>query len=120
MQDLHGLFKRSPVLAGIFIVCLLTLGGIPPTVGFFAKFYVFKVAFQAGYYGLIIVGLLTTILSAYYYLRIIAMMLSEAPSENVSPLYSWPAAAVGVISCTVLVLLSCYPAPLFALLNWGT
>ncbi|CCB87597.1 NADH-quinone oxidoreductase subunit N [Parachlamydia acanthamoebae UV-7] len=120
MQDLHGLFKRSPVLAGIFIVCLLTLGGIPPTVGFFAKFYVFKVAFQAGYYGLIIVGLLTTILSAYYYLRIIAMMLSEAPSENVSPLYSWPAAAVGVISCTLLVLLSCYPAPLFALLNWGT
>ncbi|MBS4167684.1 NADH-quinone oxidoreductase subunit N [Parachlamydia sp. AcF125] len=117
VKDLQGLFRRSPLLAGSFILCLLTLGGIPPTVGFFAKFYVFKVAFQAGYHGLVAIGLLTTILSAYYYLRIVAVMLAEEPSEKVSIFYSWPAAVVGVLSCAAIVVLSCYPTPLLAWLN---
>ena len=70
LRDLQGFFYRSPFLAAIFTLCLLTLAGIPPTAGFFAKFYLFKIAFQSGYYTLVIVGLLTTILSAFYYVRI--------------------------------------------------
>lgn len=117
MSDLRGLFRRSPLLCGIFSLCLLTLGGIPPTVGFFAKFYLFKVAFEAGYYGLVIVGLLTTILSAYYYMRIVAVMLSETPEEKAAPQYSWPAILVGLTTSAAIVLLSCYPSPLMAFLS---
>lgn len=117
LKDLHGLFKRSPFLAVVFTICLLTLAGIPPTVGFFAKFYIFKVAFQAGYYALVIVGLLTTILSAYYYLRIVAIMFGDAPVEEAPSLRSWPAALVGAISLVAIVLLSCYPEPLISFLQ---
>ncbi len=117
LRDLNGLFRRSPYLAGILSICFLTLAGIPPTVGFFAKFYLFKVAFQAGYYGLVIVGLLTTILSAYYYLRFISVMFTQNPHEDKAPICLWPAAIVGLVSCTVLLIISIFPAPLLHLLN---
>lgn len=117
LRDLNGLFCRSPYLAGILSFCFLTLAGIPPTVGFFAKFYLFKVAFQAGYYGLVIVGLLTTILSAYYYLRFVAVMFTQNPHESKKPMSSWPAALVGAISCAVILIISIFPAPLLHLLE---
>lgn len=108
-EDLRGLFRRAPYLAGLLAFCLLTLAGIPPTAGFLAKFFIFKVAFQAGYYGLVIVGLLTTVLAAFYYLRIIAIMFSEAPAEEKAPAYSWPAAVVGLMTFAMLVILSLTP-----------
>ena len=111
-RDLQGLFYRSPLLAIVFALCLLTLAGIPPTAGFFAKFYVFKVTFQAGYHWLVVVGLLTTILSAYYYLRLIAVMFSEVQGQNVRPLFSWKAGAVALVASAAIVVLSCLPAPL--------
>jgi NADH-quinone oxidoreductase subunit N len=117
LRDLHGLFRRSPFLAGIFALCLLTLAGIPPTAGFFAKFYIFKVAFQAGYEMLVIVGLLTTIISVFYYLRIVSMMFSEEPAEVTRPQDSWPAAVVGIASFASILILSFYPEPLFTLLT---
>jgi NADH-quinone oxidoreductase subunit N len=115
LNDLKGLFQRSPLLAGILALCLLTLAGIPPTAGFLAKFYVFKVAFQAGYYDLVIVGLLTTILSVFYYLRIVALLFAEVPSEEAPHLRSRAATFLGLVSFTALVILSCYPSPLLDL-----
>lgn len=117
LQDLRGLFHRSPVLAGILTLCLLTLAGIPPTAGFFAKFYIFKVAFQGGYYTLVIVGLLTTILSAYYYMRIVGIMLAESPVIQEAPRRSWQAALVGICSFAAILYLSFYPGPLMTLFN---
>jgi NADH-quinone oxidoreductase subunit N len=117
MHDLHGLFHRSPLLAGIFILCLLTLAGVPPTAGFFAKFYIFKVAFEAGYYALVIVALLTTILSAYYYLRMVALMLTKKPVKEAAPQRSWTASIVGIVAFAAILLISCYPTPLLELLS---
>lgn len=114
MQDLYGLFRRSPLLASILALCLVTLAGIPPTAGFFAKFFIFKVAFQAGYYGLVIIGLLTTILAAFYYLRFVAVMLSEKPEEEKAIPLLWPAAVVGLLSAAAILILSFYPAPLIS------
>lgn len=112
LNDLSGLFRRSPLLAVCLSLCLLTLAGIPPTAGFFAKFFIFKVAFQAGYYALVVVGLLTTILSAYYYLRIVGVMFSEVSEEGAAKFpRSWPAATVGLFSVAAILILSCYPAP---------
>lgn len=116
-SDLRGLFYRSPWLAGLFAVCLLTLAGIPPTAGFFAKFYIFKVAFEAQYYGLVIVGLLTTILSAFYYLKIITLMFVHSDAQDREVGHSWPAAVVGALALGAIVFVSCYPAPLLAWLR---
>lgn len=109
IRDLNGLYRRSPWAAVVMAICILTLAGIPPTAGFFAKFYIFKVAFESGNYGLVIVGLLTTILAVYYYLRIIAVMFSEASVDAKEPRRLWPAACVGAIACGLVILLSIYP-----------
>jgi NADH-quinone oxidoreductase subunit N len=108
-DDLRGLFKKSPIAAGILSLCLLTLGGIPPTAGFFAKFYLFKLAFQAGYVALVIVALLTTILSAYYYLRLVALIFSNATKEEKAPSRLYPALIVGVVTCFGIIALSFFP-----------
>jgi len=119
IRDLKGLFRRWPILAGLLALCLLTLAGIPPTAGFFAKFFIFKVAIESGYYVLAIVGLLTAILSAYYYLRIISVMFSEAPAEVGVPISSRSAIIVGAFSFAAILVLSFYPAPFLSLLAIG-
>lgn len=112
LKDLKGLFRRAPFLAIIFALCSLTLAGIPPTVGFFAKFYLFKVAFQAGYYPLVIVALIATVIAAYAYLRMVAAMLSGVPEREERPVINWPAALVGGVAFVMIILLSFYPAPM--------
>lgn len=114
-SDLHGLYAHSPFLACILALSLLTLAGIPPTAGFLAKFYLFKVAFQAGYYGLVIVGLLTTILSAFYYLRLIALMFTKPAAEE-APHPSLPAFSVATFCLLAILALSIYPEPLLNLI----
>lgn len=113
LQDLQGLYKRSPFLACVLTFSLLTLAGIPPTAGFFAKLYVFKVVFEAGYYGLVIVGLITAILSAYYYLRIIGVVFTGEAAPGEETIKSWPAGFVGAASLVLLVLLSLFPISIF-------
>ena len=110
LNNIKGLFRRSPWLAAIFTLCLLTLAGIPPTVGFFAKFYLFKVAFGAGYRALVVVALLTTILSAYYYLRIGALMFADTPEELAPPTRHYPVALVAIVSFAALIVLSFFPS----------
>lgn len=118
LSDLNGLFKRAPLLAFCLTLCLLTLAGIPPTAGFFAKFYVFKVAFQAGYYALVVIALLASVLSAYYYLRIMAVMFSDSPNEEEKIMPSLPAAIVGICAFVGLLALSFYPTPLLNILAY--
>lgn len=109
LKDLYGLFYHYPILTGVFSLCLLTLAGIPPTIGFFAKFYVFKTAFQAGYYTLVAVGLLTTITSVFYYSRIISVMCSQPTEKEEKTLSSWPAILVGISTCAAIVVFSFFP-----------
>lgn len=115
LNDLKGLFAHSPLLASTFAFCLLTLGGIPPTIGFFAKFYLLQVAFSAGLVGLVVVGLLTTILAAYYYLRIATAMFQKQQEPAAVPLNSLPAALVSGISALAILALSFYPEPFLSL-----
>lgn len=117
LDSLKGLFYASPLKAAILTLCLLTLGGIPPSVGFFAKFYVLQVGFQAGYYGLVIVGLLTTIFAAYYYLRIVAVMISEKQEIVKAEIRSYSALTASLFACIALIALSFYPEPLFSLMT---
>jgi NADH-quinone oxidoreductase subunit N len=83
IEDYAGLGKRSPLLAAVFTMFLLSLIGIPMFGGFFAKFYVFSAALQSRLVGLVIVGVLNSAVAAYYYLRIIVVMYMREPREEV-------------------------------------
>ena len=74
INDLSGLSKNHPFLALGFLIILFSLAGIPPLAGFFAKFYIFMSVIEESMYFLAIVGLLSTVISAFYYLRIIKII----------------------------------------------
>ncbi len=117
LQDLGGLMHRSPALAAALTLCLLTLAGLPPTAGFFAKFYLFKVAFDAGYYAPVTVGLLTSILAAYYYLRIIGVLFAESPTEPTIPQRSTAASTLALVCFATLLIVSFCPSPLLQMVS---
>jgi NADH-quinone oxidoreductase subunit N len=83
IEDYEGLGRRSPLLAAVLTIFLLSLIGIPITGGFFAKFYVFSAALQANLVGLVIIGVLNSALASYYYLRLIVVMYMREAREEV-------------------------------------
>jgi NADH-quinone oxidoreductase subunit N len=104
LDDYRGLWFSSPVMAGLLTVFLLSLGGFPPTAGFVAKWYVFSAAVQAGQFSLAIVGVLTSVISVFFYLRIVVMMYMSERAEGEAP----PAptrTALLALSASVAVLL---------------
>jgi len=74
LRDFAGLWHSHPALAALMTVCLLSLGGLPPTAGFIGKWYIFSAAVSAGYYWLAIIGVLTSVVSVFFYLRVVVMM----------------------------------------------
>ena len=81
IKDLSGLSKNHPVISVCMLILLFSLAGIPPLAGFFAKFYVFMAVIKAEMYTLAIIGLITTVISAFYYLRIIKIIYFDEPNE---------------------------------------
>ena len=82
IEDLSGLSKKHPILALSFLIILFSLAGIPPLAGFFAKFYVFMSVIEKEMYFLAIVGLLATVIAAFYYLRIIKIIYFDPEQEK--------------------------------------
>ena len=82
IEDLSGLSKNHPLLSLSFLVILFSLAGIPPLAGFFAKFYIFKSVLEQSMFFLAIVGLLSTVVAAFYYLRIIKVMYFDKEKEK--------------------------------------
>ena len=82
VQDLSGLSKKHPILAFCFLIVLFSLAGIPPLAGFFAKFYVFMAVIKKEMFFLAVVGLLTTVIAAFYYLRIIKVIYFDQEKER--------------------------------------
>ncbi len=92
LRDFAGLWKSRPGLAGLMTVFLLSLGGLPPTAGFIGKWYIFTAAVQEGHYWLAIIGVLTSVVSVFFYLRIVVMMYMTDGSDMIRPRV--PAAAM--------------------------
>jgi NADH-quinone oxidoreductase subunit N len=113
LDDYAGLGRKYPSLAAVMTVAMLSFTGIPPTLGFVGKFYLFRTVIEGGYVGLAIIGVLTSLISAYYYLRIVVIMYMKDGEPQVrqeSWLYiSAYGAALGV------VLLSIFSTPLLYL-----
>ncbi len=99
-----GLWQRAPLLALALALCLVSLAGIPPTAGFWAKLYVFNAGIRADLVWLVIVGVLNSVVSAYYYLAVVRrMFLGEAEDERRLPVAPTVALALGVATLGVLV-----------------
>ena len=103
LRDFAGLWRSRPGLAGLMTIFLLSLGGFPPTAGFIGKWYIFTAAVQEGYYWLAIIGVLTSVVSVFFYLRIVVMMYMSDGAEIRRP--SVPATAMaGLALATAAVL----------------
>nr|YP_009687161.1 NADH-plastoquinone oxidoreductase subunit 2 [Petrocodon jingxiensis]YP_009687176.1 NADH-plastoquinone oxidoreductase subunit 2 [Petrocodon jingxiensis]QDW75909.1 NADH-plastoquinone oxidoreductase subunit 2 [Petrocodon jingxiensis]QDW75924.1 NADH-plastoquinone oxidoreductase subunit 2 [Petrocodon jingxiensis] len=81
IRDYAGLYTKDPFLALSLALCLLSLGGLPPLAGFFGKLYLFWCGWQAGLYSLVLIGLLTSVVSIYYYLKIIKLLMTGRNQE---------------------------------------
>jgi len=115
-QDLAGLSERRPALAAAFTVFLVSLTGIPVTAGFVGKFYLFNAAVAAGWVWLAIVGVLMSVVSAYYYLRVVVVMYMNAPTgEDTWAPVSFASRVALAVSVVVVLGLGVYPAPVLAL-----
>ncbi len=106
VKDMAGLATTHPAIAALMTVFLLSLGGMPPTAGFVAKWYVFSAAVSAGYYGLAVIGVLTSVIAIFFYLRIVVSMYMAEPAVGASRL---PALSrVGVAALGVSMILVFY------------
>ena len=115
ISDYAGLARSNPRLGVAMTIFMLSLTGLPPTMGFVAKFYVFRAALNVGYTWLVIVGVITVLISAYYYLRIIVLMWMRDGAEIDSapmPLNF----VVGLTAVTTLVF-GILPGPVLVLLE---
>ena len=112
ISDLSGISKKHPILAISFLVILFSLAGIPPLGGFFAKFYVFTAVVEQKMYALAIIGLLTTVISAFYYLKIIKTIYFDASIISFDNTKNKFAQLSIFISCSILLTFFLYPSVL--------
>ena len=112
IKDLSGLSKNHPLLALGFLIILFSLAGIPPLAGFFAKFYIFMAVVEAKMYALAIIGLVTTVVSAFYYLRIIKIIYFDRPSKPFDEIYDWGLKSSIILSSILILVYFVYPSVL--------
>lgn len=111
IRDFSGLARTNPLLAFFMAMLLFSLAGIPPLAGFFAKFYVFMAAVQAGLFTLAVIGVLCSVVGAFYYLTIVKVMYFDEPAGQVEPMRGELRTVLAVAGLFNL-LFFVYPAPL--------
>jgi NADH-quinone oxidoreductase subunit N len=109
--DLAGLSRTHPTMAFFLAMLLFSLAGIPPLAGFFAKFYVFLAAINAGLYVLAVIGVLTSVVGAYYYLAIVKIMYMDEPVKGFQTMPGLLGFVLGIAGLVNLLFFA-YPAPL--------
>ncbi len=113
IDQLAGLSRTSPLIALALAILLFSLAGIPPLAGFFAKFYVFLAAIEAKLYLLAVIGVLLSVVGAFYYLRIVKIMYFDAPVEGFEPMPRLLAVVLGAAGLLIMFFFV-YPSPLVA------
>lgn len=114
LGDIAGLGFRRPFYGIVLTICMLSLAGIPPTAGFMAKIYIFRVAIESGALTLALIGILTSIVSVYYYLRVVYYLYMKEPGE-IAPATEGGMFANGALAISIIgtLLIGIYPTPLF-------
>ena len=113
INDLAGLGKRAPLLAAAMTVFMLSFTGIPLTLGFWGKFYLFRTAIEGGFIGLAVIGLLTSLASAFYYLRVVVKMYFQEGTPEIH--WNFWTSAIAIFAAMVLVVFSFLPGNLLNL-----
>ena len=113
LNDYAGLSRKHPWLALAMLIFMLSFTGVPLTLGFWGKFYLFRTALMGGYLSLALIGLLTSIISAYYYLRVVVIMYMR-PGEPVVAKDIW-ARFTAVVTAALVLILGFVPGPLLVI-----
>ena len=103
IDDLAGLSTTNPGMAAVFTLLMFSLAGIPPLAGFWAKWYVFLAAIDSGLYALAVIGVLASVVGAYYYLRIIKIMWFDEPAGGFVPMTGELRLVLGLSGAFVLL-----------------
>jgi len=117
LEGLTGLYARKPGLAVVMALFMLSLAGMPPLVGFLGKLYAFSAAVEAGLIWLAVFGVINSVVSAYYYLRVVVVMFMKDREEAGSAQAAvCPAVQVGLgVASVLIVVLGLWPAPILEL-----
>ena len=115
IEDYAGMWKRSPIIGVVLLVCLLSLAGVPPFAGFAGKWYLFGAAISKGYSWLALVGMVFSVVSLFYYLQVVRQALISDPKDS-SPIETSPLEKAVLILCVVVtVTLGFWPTPIMDL-----
>jgi NADH-quinone oxidoreductase subunit N len=112
LSDLGGLSAEQPMFAAILSIFMFSMGGIPPLAGFFGKFFIFKAALEGGHFILAIIGVLTSVIAAYYYIRVVKIMYFDAMTTPLDQEVSSAVRLVLLITVFFNLVFFLYPAPL--------
>jgi NADH-quinone oxidoreductase subunit N len=110
IADLSGLHKTNPMMAVALGVFMFSMAGIPPLAGFFGKFYVFMAAINAGLYALAVIGVVSSVVAAFYYVRIVKVMYFDEPAEGFDKPLGWKLGSVIAVSGLAIVLFLVAPS----------
>jgi NADH-quinone oxidoreductase subunit N len=115
LDDIAGLGFRKPFYGLALALCMFSLSGLPPTAGFISKLFIFKTAVESGHMTVALVGILASIVSVYYYLRVVYFLYMKEPSEATANVADGGVFATGAlaISAIGIVGIGLFPAPLF-------
>ncbi len=116
VSGFNGLGKRKPFMAALLTMALLSLAGIPPFAGFLAKYYIFSEAMANGFFALLIIAVINSIIGVYYYFKLILAMYAQPADETTHFHFPWVYVAVAVVCIVLVLLLGVYPGPVINLL----
>jgi len=124
LEDFFGLAKRYPLTSALMLIFMFSLTGIPPTAGFIGKFYVFMEAINAGYVPLVIIAVIFSVISAFFYLRVVMYMYMKEPKEEVALTTSASMNFALMVTALMVITLGVFPAYLlnfarFSILGYG-
>tara|TARA_B100001996_G_C18464056_1_gene517278 strand:+ start:61 stop:459 length:399 start_codon:yes stop_codon:yes gene_type:complete len=117
IDDLSGLSKNHPILSLSLLILLFSLAGIPPLAGFFAKFYIFVSVIEESMYFLAIVGLISTVVSAFYYLRIIKIIYFDSARDQYDEVNNYGVKVSLGIATLLILLYFIYPNTIINLVS---
>jgi NADH-quinone oxidoreductase subunit N len=116
IDDFTGLAQTHPLAAAIMLLFLLSLTGIPPTAGFVGKLYLFGAAIQGGYYWLVIIAVVNSAISLFYYMRVVtAMYMRDVPPQGISTSPSFALNITLLLAAAGTLLLGIFPGPILEL-----
>lgn len=110
IADLTGLSRTQPLLALAFGLFMFSLAGVPPLAGFYGKFYVFMAAVHSGLYPLAIIGVLTSAVAAFYYLRLIKLVYFDEPRDTIDPVPEWALRGMITLAALYVALFALFPS----------